>query len=250
MLSSTTYILSALPHRSPCARHTSPWLFSLCVSRRRVGLLCTAGTHGGHGNSTHPSHLTMQARWQRVPDSCDDHTTPLARPHIGFYASASHQLLVRSCDSAHHFLYCPYVWAHTHHNSLQHLPHPCLSSLIFSSRMEENSRMCSRPTALHGGITLSTRVFRSSHHTLSNSYKLVRAPRRPLAPTQESNGTTSSDFVYSPQLPHSAISPQVQTGSTRTATSDLMSATPRPPRQELPGHPRSYADFSAQRCFC
>ena len=32
-------------------------------------------------------------------------------------------------------------------------------------------------TAPHGGIALTTRAFRSQHYTLSNSYKMVRAPR-------------------------------------------------------------------------
>ena len=37
--------------------------------------------------------------------------------------------------------------------------------------------MCSSPTAPHGGITLATRVSGPQHHIVSNSYKLVRAPR-------------------------------------------------------------------------
>ena len=49
----TTHIVSALLHRSLCARHTSPWLLSLSLSRRRVGRLCTAGARGGNGNSKH-----------------------------------------------------------------------------------------------------------------------------------------------------------------------------------------------------
>ena len=39
----TTYILSALPHRSLCARHTSPWLLSLSVLTQGWTLV-----HRGH----------------------------------------------------------------------------------------------------------------------------------------------------------------------------------------------------------
>ena len=114
-----------------------------------------------------PCHLTMQARSLRVPDSCDDHTTPsglvvnslaesrywsmhtLALPDpsltqwglVTFLACALHQLFVRSCDLAHHPLYCSHVCASTHRNSLQHLPHLCLSWLSFSSQLEEQQNM-------------------------------------------------------------------------------------------------------------
>ena len=45
------------------------------------------------------------------------------------------------------------------------------------------------------------------------------------ASTRESHGAATSSSVSCPQVTHSAISPQVQTGPTRTITSDLMSAT-------------------------
>ena len=45
------------------------------------------------------------------------------------------------------------------------------------------------------------------------------------ASTRESHGAATSCSVSCPQVTHSAISPQVQTGPTRTVTSDLMSAT-------------------------
>ena len=159
-----------------------------------------------------PCHLTMQARSLRVPDSCDDHTTPsglvvnslaesrywsmhtLALPDpsvtqwglVTFLACALHQLFVRSCDLAHHPLYCSHVCASTHRNSLQHLPHLCLSWLSFSSQLEEQQNM----RLPHGTTWWNTSywVFRSPHHTLSNSYKLVRALRPPvqiLASTRE-----------------------------------------------------------------
>ena len=42
----------------------------------------------------------------------------------------------------------------------------------------KNSSMCSSLTAPHGGITLAKRISGSQHHIVSNSYKVVRAPRR------------------------------------------------------------------------
>ena len=43
--------------------------------------------------------------------------------------------------------------------------------------------------------------------------------------TRESHGAATSSSVSCPQVTHSTISPQVQTGPTRTVTSDLLSAT-------------------------
>ena len=46
-----------------------------------------------------------------------------------------------------------------------------------------------------------------------------------LASTREPHDAATPSSVSCPQVTHSAITPQVQTGPTRTATSDLMSAT-------------------------
>ena len=105
-------------------------------------------------------HFTMQARSLRVPDSCDDHTTPsclvansLAESRyrsyltwltqgglVTFLACALHQLFVRSCDLAHHGPYCSHVCACTHHSSLQHLS-LVFAFVIFSSQMEEQQNV-------------------------------------------------------------------------------------------------------------
>ena len=88
------------------------------------------------------------------------------------------------------------------------------------------SRTCGCLLAAQGGITLTTRAIRSQIYILSNSYKLVRAPRL-LCRCRLPHGVTwCSDFKLCvlPTSTHSAISPQVQTGPTRTVTSDLMSA--------------------------
>ena len=82
--------------------------------------------------------------------------------------------------------------------------------------------------APQGGITLTTRVFHSPHHTLSSSYNLVRAPPssvQKMASAREPHGAATPSSVSCPQATHSAISPQAQTGPTRTVTSDFMSAT-------------------------
>ena len=88
-----------------------------------------------------------------------------------------------------------------------------------------NPSACGCLLAPQGGITLTTRVFRSQHYTLSSSYKLVRAPRH-LCRNRPPHGSHMVQRLHpAHRLPHSAISPQVQTGPTRTVTSDLMSAT-------------------------
>ena len=165
--------------------------------------LWTARSHHRHMEMPAALHyFTMQARSLRVPDPCDDHTMPsclvansLAEPRyrslhtlalpdpsliqwgfVTFLACALHQLFVRSCDLAHHGLYCSRVCVFTHHKLLQHLPFLCFLRYLSVLRWK-NSSMCSSLTAPHGGITLTTWVFRTPHHTLSNSYKLVRAPR-------------------------------------------------------------------------
>ena len=73
----------------------------------------------------------------------------------------------------------------------------CLRSSLSVLRWK-SIRMCGRLLAPLSGITLTTRAFRTSHHTLSNSYILVRAPRLPvqtLASTRESYGPASSSSV-------------------------------------------------------
>ena len=96
-------------------------------------------------------------------------------------------------------------------------------------------------------------------------------PVQILASTREPHGAAPSTSVSCPQFTHSANSPQVQTGPTRTATSDLMSATlaeaatqlsfavflercilfrASPPSHAAHPHPTSgcsYADFSTHR---
>ena len=116
----------------------------------------------------------------------------------------------------------------------------CLSVLGW-----KNSRICGSLTAPHGGITLTTRVFHSQHYTLSNSYKLVRAPGllcRYWPPHRSPMAQRPQAFVSSLQLTHTAIRPQIQAGSTRIVASDVMSATLAEAATQL-----SFAEFS-ERC--
>ena len=158
--------------------------------------------------------FTTQARAPRVPELCDDHTPPsclvtnsLAEPRyrsvntlvlpdplptqgdpVTFQAFALHQLFVRSCDLAHHFLYCSHICACTHHSSLQHLPF-CVCLRCPSVPIWMNFRTCGlllgttvwKSLLLHGYSALST--------TLSPTlYKLVRAPR-PLCRNRPPHGS-------------------------------------------------------------
>ena len=84
--------------------------------------------------------------------------------------------------------------------------------------------MCSCHLAPLSGIIQTIRTTHSQHHTLPNSYKMVRLPHsvQPLAYTQEANGAASSGFVSSPLVPRSAISSQVPAYPTRNVTGNVM----------------------------
>ena len=95
---------------------------------------------------------------------------------VTFPACASHQLFVRSCDLAHHGLYCSHVRVRTHHSSLQHLPF-CVRLRCHPVSIWMDISTCGFLLAPQGGITRTARASRTPHHTLSNSHNLVRAPR-------------------------------------------------------------------------
>ena len=67
----------------------------------------------------------------------------------------------------------------------------------------------------------------SAPHSLQQPHSGASSPHpvQILASTRESHGAATPSSVFCPQVTHSAISPQVRTGPTRTVTSDLMSAT-------------------------
>ena len=108
-----------------------------------------------------------------------------------------------------------------------------------------NIKTCGCFIAPQGKLTLTTWVLHTSHHTLSSSYNLVRAPlhlcryRRPHG----SHGAATPSSVSCLQVTHNATCPQIQTDLTRTVTSDFMSATLAETTTQL-----SFAEFS-ERCI-
>ena len=140
-------------------------------------------------------NFVMQARALRVPEVCVNHTPPsclVAYPFtkmeyrvlytlvlpdpwltqdgpVTFPACALYQLFVRSrsCDLAHDGLHCSRFCAYTHRSLFLR----ALSVLRWRS-----IRMCSRLLAPPSGITPTFRATHSLHHTLSNSYMMIRSP--------------------------------------------------------------------------
>ena len=198
-------------------------------------------------------HFVMQARALRVPVLCDDHTPPsclvayplaklghrsvnmLVLPDpwltqgglVTFLACALYQLFVRSCDLAHRGLYCSHVCACTHHSPLQHLSIRCLP--LLSSRAHMDEPQCMR-------LPLGTTECNHSFYTCNSLSALQPlqqlhagasspSPAQLSASTRESHGAAPSSSVSCPQVTLNASHPQIQTGPTRTVTSDLMSAT-------------------------
>ena len=125
-----------------------------------------------------------------------------------------------SCDSTYHGLYCTHAFAPTQHRMLQHLPFRCLPSFSFSSQMEEQQNVQQPPGTTWWNHFHFTGIRPSALHCLQQlqAGASSTSSAQPLASTQESNGTASSGSVPSPQLPHSAISPQVPAGPTRNVT--------------------------------
>ena len=100
-----------------------------------------------------------------------------------------------------HGLCCSHFTACTHYSTLQHPPFVvCLRH--FSVLRSKNSRTYRSPTAPHGGITVVVRVFGSQHHIVSNSYKLVRAPRRLSSPCPSHRSRTAHCSRHSAPSAH------------------------------------------------
>ena len=132
-----------------------------------------------------------------------------------FPACALHQLFVRSCDLAHHGLYCSHVYVCTHHSSLQHLHFRCLSLLSSCAHMDEPQ--CMR-------LPLGTTEWNHSYYTASSlsalhSLQQLQAgasspsPVQMSASTRQSHDAAPSSSVPYPQATLSATHPQVRTGT-------------------------------------
>ena len=204
MLTPTAPVLPALGDHSLRPRHTQPsGPNAQCPTTQpwfafRTAVSLHVPSHLGSSRSV--NSFSFRDAGTGATRSCtyDDHTSPsclvayplaqmeyrswntLVLPDpwltqegpVTFPACALYQLFVRSCDLAHHGLYCSHVWAYTHHSSLRPLLFRCLPSLSFCAHMA-----CDSLLAPLSGITLPTRAIRSQHYILFNSYKLVRAPR-------------------------------------------------------------------------
>ena len=172
-----------------------------------VGLLCTAGTHGGDGNSTH-SFVTSRCRHVRYAflNSCDDHTTPsclaanspaesryrsmhtLALPDpsltqwglVTLLACAVHWPFVRSCDLAHHGLYCSHVCAHTHTTARCSISLFGVCPRSLSVLTWKNIRTCGCLMAPQAGITLLQHKYSALRTTLSPTATIWCEHPRPL----------------------------------------------------------------------
>ena len=212
-----------------------------CAPRAHMAVMVTPRTH---------CHFTMQARSLRVPELCDDHTTPsclvvnsleeskyrsvntLVLPDpsstqwglVTFLACALHKPFVRSCDFAHHGLYCSHVCACTHTTARCSISLFGVCPRCFSVLTWKNIRTRGCLVAPQGGITLTTRASRTPHtHSLQQLQSGASCPPsvQTLASKREPHGAATPSSVSCPQVTHSAVSPQVQTGPTRTVTSDL-----------------------------
>ena len=103
----------------------------------------------------------------------------------------------------------------------------CLVVRLGTSRSLLHTCLCPHTTqhvaASPFSVFLTTRVSGPQHYIVSNSYKLVRAPRRLCSywpPHRSPTAQRSPGSASSPQLPHSAISSQVPAGPT---SGDVMS---------------------------
>ena len=207
-LTPTAPVLPALSDHSLRPRHTQPsGPNAQCPTTQpwfafRTAVSLHVPSHLGSSRSV--NSLSFRDAGTGATRSCtyDDHTSPsclvayplakmeyrswstLVLPDpwltqagpVTFPARALYQLFVRSCDLAHHGLYCSHVCAYTHHSSLRPLlfgifPR-CPSVFTWT-----NLRACDSLLAPLSGITLPTRAIRSQYYIPPNSYKLVRAPR-------------------------------------------------------------------------
>ena len=102
----------------------------------------------------------------------------------------------------------------------------CPLSLSLSARMDELQYMRLPLGTTGWNHSCCTGNSLSALHSLQQLQAGASSPSpvQISASTRESHDAVTSSSVSCPQVTHSAISPQVQTGSIHTVTSDLMSA--------------------------
>ena len=187
----------------------------------------------------------MQARALRVPELCDDHTSPsclvtnsivtivkwgLRSVNTLVLPDPLHTITPAFCQVVR--LGAPWPILFTCPCLYQpqlpaHLPFRCLPSLSFCAHMDDSQYM---------RLPLGTTEWNHSYYmgnSLSAPHSLQQlqagasspSPVQMSASTRESHGAAPSSSVSCPQVTLSAISPHFQMGPTRTITSDVLSAT-------------------------
>ena len=269
-------VLVCFPHRSLCARSISPcWLFSLgdsprrvdpCAPRAHLTLMVTPRTH---------CHFTVQARALRVPELCDDHTPPSC--------FVTHSFAEPRCRSVNTLVLPDPFIAHT--GSPGDIPSVCIAlafrqvvrlgaswsvlficlclytpqllaasallcpfSLSLPAQMDQLQNMRLPPGTTGWNHSYFTGIPLPAPHSLQQLQAGASSPSpvQISASTREPHGAATSSSVSCPQVTHGAISPQVQTGPTRTVTSDFPAAYATHP------HTTSgcrHADYSTHRCL-
>ena len=103
----------------------------------------------------------------------------------------------------------------------------CLPSLFFSSQMEKQHNVRPPLGTTEWNHSYFTGNPLSALHSLQQLQAGASSPSsvQIVASTRVSHGAATSSSVCCPQVTLSAAHPQVQTGPTRTVTSDLLSAT-------------------------
>ena len=195
-----------------------------------------------------PCHFVMQARAQRVPEVCVNHTSPsclvafpFAKMEYWFFytlvlpdpwlteegpvtslVSALYQLFVRLCDLTHDGQHCSHFCANTHRSLLLHFS-LVLAFVDLCSQMEEHQNV--RPSTgttelIHSYCTGNS--LSALHSSQQFHDDTVSTSVHPQVSTQATNGTTSSGSAFGPQLPHGPISSPVLAGPTRNVTGEAM----------------------------
>ena len=115
-----------------------------------------------------------------------------------------------------------HVTASTHHSLPLHVALEFVFA-TFSFQMEGQQNVRPPPGTTEWNHSYYTGNSLSAPHSVQQLQNgMISTSVQPLAYAQETNGTASSGFVSSPQLPRSAISSQVPASPTRNVTGEVM----------------------------
>ena len=197
-------------------------------------------------------HFTMQARALRVSDFCDDYTLPaclvadslaepryrsvntLAPPDPSLTQEGARDIscvcialafrqVVRLGASWPVFSTCLCLYTP---ELLAASPSSVFAFVVSPTHMDGHQNMRLPHGTTGWNHSYYTGILLSAPHSLQQLQSgASSSPSVQIsASTRESHDAATPSSVSCPQVTHSAISPQVQTGPTRTVTSDLMSA--------------------------